>query len=145
MCGLVSLIKFPPLDLDSMVSPLFLRSRVYAYLDVTCNLHLGQNNQGLLHATVVTRKWNGHQESAHKVDSGEENSPATPAGLNLQPFDHESDAILTSYPQTRTAFIQILYSLLVRAPDLRSKGCEFESWQKQQENFLLQSILCADS
>ena len=33
-------------------------------------------------------------------------------------------------------------SLLVRAPDLRSKGCEFESRQERRENFLLQSQLC---
>ena len=33
-------------------------------------------------------------------------------------------------------------SLLVRAPDSRSKGCEFESRQEQPENFLLQSQLC---
>ena len=34
------------------------------------------------------------------------------------------------------------YSLLVRAPDPRSKGCEFESRQERRENFLLQSQLC---
>ena len=33
-------------------------------------------------------------------------------------------------------------SLLVRAPDSRSKGCEFESLQKRRENFLLQSQPC---
>ena len=33
-------------------------------------------------------------------------------------------------------------SWLVRAPGLWSKGCEFESWQKCIENFLLQSQLC---
>ena len=33
-------------------------------------------------------------------------------------------------------------SLLVRAPDSWSKGFEFESWQKQRDNFLLQSQLC---
>ena len=33
-------------------------------------------------------------------------------------------------------------SLLVRAPDSRSEGCEFESRQEQRENFLLQSQLC---
>ena len=33
-------------------------------------------------------------------------------------------------------------SLLVRTPDSRSKGCEFESWQEQRENFLLQGQLC---
>ena len=32
--------------------------------------------------------------------------------------------------------------LLVRALDLQSKGCEFESWQECSENFLLQSQLC---
>ena len=33
-------------------------------------------------------------------------------------------------------------SLLVRAPDSRSKGCEFESRQERRGNFLLQSKLC---
>ena len=33
-------------------------------------------------------------------------------------------------------------SLLVRAPDSWSKGCEFKSQQGQPENFLLQSQLC---
>ena len=33
-------------------------------------------------------------------------------------------------------------SLLVRVPDPWSKGCEFESWQEQWENFLHQSQLC---
>ena len=34
------------------------------------------------------------------------------------------------------------YSLLVRALDSWSKGCEFQSWQKRCENFILQSQLC---
>ena len=34
-------------------------------------------------------------------------------------------------------------SLLVKAPDSWSKGCEFESWQKRREKFLLQCQLCA--
>ena len=33
-------------------------------------------------------------------------------------------------------------ALLVRAPDSRSKGCEFESRQERRENFLLQSQRC---
>ena len=33
-------------------------------------------------------------------------------------------------------------SLLVTVPDSWSKGCEFKSWLKQQENVLLQSQLC---
>ena len=38
-------------------------------------------------------------------------------------------------------FFQSRDSLLVRAPDSRSKGCEFESRQERRENFLLQSQL----
>ena len=33
-------------------------------------------------------------------------------------------------------------SLLVRAPDLWSNGCKFESQQERQENYLLQSQFC---
>ena len=33
-------------------------------------------------------------------------------------------------------------SLLIKAPDLWSEGCEFESRKKQRENFLPQSQLC---
>ena len=33
-------------------------------------------------------------------------------------------------------------SLVVRVPDSWSIGCEYEYWQKQQENLLLQSQLC---
>ena len=33
-------------------------------------------------------------------------------------------------------------SLLVRAPDSSSKGCEFKSRQERRENFLLQRQLC---
>ena len=38
----------------------FVGSRVYACLGVTCHLHFWQNDQGLLCANVVTRRWNGH-------------------------------------------------------------------------------------
>ena len=32
-------------------------------------------------------------------------------------------------------------TVLARAPDSRSKACEFESWQEQRQNFFLQSQL----
>ena len=49
---------------------------------VTCHLHFGQNGRDLLRATAVTRGWNGYpNESARKVDTGEENSPAAPAEI----------------------------------------------------------------
>ena len=46
---------------------------------VTCHLHFRQNDWGPLLATAVTGEWNAPSELAHKVNSGEGNSPATPA------------------------------------------------------------------
>ena len=58
---------------------------VYACLAVTCHLHFWQNDRNLLRATAVTRRWNGYwNESAQKVDPGEENSPAAPAGVRTR-------------------------------------------------------------
>ena len=34
--------------------------KVYACLSVTCHLHFWQNDRDLLHATAVTRGWNGY-------------------------------------------------------------------------------------
>ena len=35
--------------------------KMYACLVVTCHLHFWQNDWGLLHATAVTRGWNGYR------------------------------------------------------------------------------------
>ena len=41
--------------------------KVYACLSVTCHLRFWQNDQGLLHATAVTRGWNGYwNKSQHR-------------------------------------------------------------------------------
>ena len=41
--------------------------KVYACLAVTCHLHFWQNDQDLLHATAVTRGWNGYgNRSQHR-------------------------------------------------------------------------------
>ena len=41
--------------------------KVYACLAVTCHLHFWQNDRDLLHATVVTRGWNGYRNySQHR-------------------------------------------------------------------------------
>ena len=47
-----------------------------------------------LHATAVTRGWNGYQnkESAQKVDPGEGNSPAAPAGIRTRDLSITSPA-----------------------------------------------------
>ena len=64
-----------------------------ARFDVTCRQYFWQNDRGLLRATAVTR------ESAHKVDSGEENSPAAPARIRTRNLSIASLALLpTSYP-----------------------------------------------
>ena len=55
---------------------------------VTCHLHFWQNDRDLVRATVVTRGWispapppkKEKKKSAQKVDHGEENSQAVPAG-----------------------------------------------------------------
>ena len=57
--------------------------KVYACLAVTCHLHFWQHDRDLLRATAVTRGVERipKSESAQKVDPGEENSPAAPAGI----------------------------------------------------------------
>ena len=41
--------------------------RAYVCLVVTCHLHFWQNDQDILHATVVTRGWNGYRnKSQHR-------------------------------------------------------------------------------
>ena len=49
---------------------------MYACLGVTCHLYFWQNDWGILRATAVGGGTDNAWESAHKVDSGEENSPA---------------------------------------------------------------------
>ena len=67
---------------------------VYACLAVTCHLHFWQNDRDLLHATAVTRGWNGYRnESAQKADPGKENSPATPAGIQTHDLSITSPAL----------------------------------------------------
>ena len=78
----------------------FAGSEMYAYLGVTRHLHSRHNDRGLLRAIAVTRGWNGHRiKSAHKVDSGEENSPAASTGIRTRNLSITSPALLlTSYP-----------------------------------------------
>ena len=55
-------------------------------MPVTCHMLFWQNDRDLLRVTAVTRGWNGYrntEESAQKVDSGEENPPPLLQGLEL--------------------------------------------------------------
>ena len=67
----------------------------YVCLTVTCHLHFWQNDRDLLRATAVTRgvEWIPKKESAQKVDTGEENSPAAPAGTRTRDLSTTSPAL----------------------------------------------------
>ena len=74
--------RFPYYACTAAQSAHFIGSRVYACLGVTCHLHFWQNDR-----------------VAHKVNSGEENSPAAPAGIGTRNFSMTSPVLLpTSYP-----------------------------------------------
>ena len=60
--------------------------KVHACLTVTCHLHLWQNDRDLLPATAL-------RESAQKVDPGEENDFATPAGTRTRELSITSPAL----------------------------------------------------
>ena len=74
----------------------FMQSHIRNGLCVfSCNLpqHFWQNDWDLLRATAVIQGWNGYRnESAQKVDRGEENSPATPAGIRTSDLSIMSPA-----------------------------------------------------
>ena len=53
-----------------------------------------KNDRDLLRDTAVTRGWNGHRnESAQKVDPGEEISPAAPSGIRTRDLSIASPAL----------------------------------------------------
>ena len=63
---------------------LFEATYIHVCLAVTCHLYFWQNDHDLLHATAVTWGVDGGmdaEESAQKVDPGEENLPTTPDGI----------------------------------------------------------------
>ena len=83
----------------------------------SCNLPpaLWQNDRDLLRATAVTRGWNGYRnESAQKVDPGEDNSPAAPV---QRCFTSTMSVRTVSDGEPRTAAstsTQLLYNVAVR-------------------------------
>ena len=97
----------------------FVGSRVYACLGVTCHLHFLQNDRGLLRTTAVTRGWHGHRITTHKVNSGEEKSPAAPVELaNFR------SRVLRSYQQAIQAFLPIALT-----PPPSANSYKQVSWQ----------------
>ena len=89
--------------------PISLHSKPYTYDARVFSRNLppalsAKNDRDLLRATAVTRGWNGYrnQESAQKVDPGEENYPATPTGTRTRDLSitSESGAPPLSYPRS---------------------------------------------
>ena len=60
--------------------------KVYVCLAVTCHLHFWQHDRDLLRAAAK-------EESAQKIDPGEENSPAAPTGIRTRDLSITSPAL----------------------------------------------------
>ena len=70
---------------------------VYTCLAVICQLHFCQNDRDLLHATAVTRGWNGYRNKSQHKKSTLENkfSRRSCRDSNPRPFSHESGTLTT--------------------------------------------------
>ena len=71
---------------------LLLLHKVYACLAVTCHLHFWQNDQDLLRATAVTRRWNRYWNKSQHRKWTLEKKIILPL---LRPFNHESGTLTT--------------------------------------------------
>ena len=75
-----------------------------------------------------------------------QSSTNKPSHLHDWPFSNPLPCCMWSHilhlKVDLVALIACQDSLLVTAPHAWSKGCELKSWQRQQENSLLQSYLC---
>ena len=72
----------------SLYSKLQTHIKVYLYLALIRHLVFWQKDRALLHATAVTRGWNGYRnKSQHRklTMGGEENSPAAVPVPGLEP------------------------------------------------------------
>ena len=60
--------------------------KVHACIAVTCHLHFWQNDRDLLHATTVTRGWNGYRNKSQHRKLALENLPPLLPGLEPGTF-----------------------------------------------------------
>ena len=118
----------------------FVESRVYACLDATCHLHFWQNDRGLLRVTAVTWGWNRHRIRVSTERYIWRTFPRRSCrNWNLQPFDHESGALPTSYPgYENTQSIKMLNSTAesTEITTAFQHTPEYSWTQKQKENYL---------
>ena len=126
---------------------------MHACLGVLCHLHFWQNDRGLFTChcgnTGVERTPN---ESAHKVDSGEENSLAAPAGDRTRNLSIMGPAFLpTSYPGSNS--IDKCKCISIQGNGKALKSCSFQESvavcllrHATLENFEILSLsLCGES
>ena len=64
--------------------------KVYACLAVTCHLHFWQNDRDFLHATVVTRGWNGYRNKSQHRKSTLEKKILPPFQQGFEPATFQS-------------------------------------------------------
>ena len=64
--------------------------KVYACLAVTCHLRFWQDDQGLLHATAVTRGWNGYRNKSQHRKLTLENKILLPLQQGFEPATFRS-------------------------------------------------------
>ena len=90
----------------------FIRSRIrrmHVYSAATCHLPsaLLQNDRFLLRAISVTRGWNGYgnKNQRRKVDAGEENSPATPAGTRTRDLSITRSPLVRRFQNCRSSVL----------------------------------------
>ena len=96
------------------VSCYFIQSRIHVLLVVTCHLHFWQNeDRDLLRATPVT--W-GYRNKSHrrKLTGRREFTRHSCRDSNPRPFDHESGALITEFPQLPSVCILYTFSPPIR-------------------------------
>ena len=88
--------------------------KVYACLTVTCHLHFWQNDQDLLHATVVTWGWNRYRnKSQHRKSTRRRKfSQRSCRDLNKRHFNQESSALTTELSPPPVLLNAKLYALI---------------------------------
>ena len=64
--------------------------KVYACLAVTCHLYFWQNDRDLLHATAVTRGWNGYRNKSQHRKSTLEKKILPPLLQGFEPVTFQS-------------------------------------------------------
>ena len=64
--------------------------RVHVYLAVTCHLNFWQNDRDLLHATAVTRGWNGYRNKSQHRKSTLEKKILMPLLQGFEPATFRS-------------------------------------------------------